>query len=131
MAWIASSHHVLGIKHLLGEFRDSECAVLLRASAGEGGESRHEEVETGEGDHVHSQFPEVSIQLTREAQAGGDAAHCSRDEVVEIAVGWGGKLECAEANIVEGFVVDAVGLVGVFHELVNGQGGVVGFYDSV
>ena len=128
---ITGSHHVLGIEHLLGEFRDGECAVLLRASAGERGESRHEEVETREGDHVHGQFPQVSVELTGESQAGGDAAHCSGDQMVEIAVRGGGKLECAEADIVEGLVVDAVGLVCVFYKLVNGKGGVVGLYNSV
>lgn len=128
---ITGGHHVLSIEHLLGELRDGECAILLRASASERGEPRHEEVEAREGDHVHGQFPQVSIELTGESQAGGDAAHCSGDQVVEVAVRWGSKFECAEADIVEGLVVDAVGFVCVFYKLVNGKGGVVGLYNSV
>ena len=128
---ITSSHHVLCIKHLLGEFRDSECTVLLRASACKGGEPGHEEVESGEGDHVHSQFPQVSIELTRETQAGGDTAHCGRDQMVKVTISWSGKFESAEANVIQGLVVNAIGLVGVLYKLMDGKGGVVRFYDSV
>ena len=51
--------------------------------------------------------------------------------MVKIAISGGGELEGSETDIVERFVVDAVGLVGVLDELVDGEGGVVGFYDGV
>ena len=63
MPWITGSHHVLGIKHLLSEFWYCQGTVLLGSSAGEWGKSRHEEVETRERNHVHCQFPEISVQL--------------------------------------------------------------------
>ena len=43
----------------------------------------------------------------------------------------GGELESSEADVVQGFVVDAVGLVGVFDELVHGERGVVWFDNGV
>ena len=49
MPGVASSHHVLGIEHLLGQLRDGEGTVLLAATGCERSESGHEEVETGEG----------------------------------------------------------------------------------
>ena len=49
---IAGSHHVLCIEHLLGEFWNGQGSVLLRSSAGQRGESWHEEVKTGERYHV-------------------------------------------------------------------------------
>merc|ERR1719192_758816 len=68
---IAGSHHVLGIEHLLGQLWDSQGTVLLASTGGEGSESGHEEVETGEGHHVDGEFSEISIQLAGESEAGG------------------------------------------------------------
>ena len=75
VTWVAGGHHVLGVEHLLGEFRHGEGAVLLAAAGGERREAGHEEVQTWEGHHVDGQFTQISVQLTRETQAGGDAGH--------------------------------------------------------
>ena len=72
MTGITGSHHVLGVEHLLGKLGDREGAVLLRSTGSQRCESRHEEVETREGDHVDSQLPEIGIELTREPETGGD-----------------------------------------------------------
>ena len=64
MTRIAGSHHVLGVEHLLGEFGNGEGSVLLTASGGKRCESGHEEVKTGEWNHVHRQFTQVGVQLT-------------------------------------------------------------------
>ena len=56
MSRIAGGHHVFGVKHLLGEFGDSQGTVLLAASAGKWGKTWHEKVKTRKGDHVNSQF---------------------------------------------------------------------------
>ena len=72
---VAGCHHVLGIKHLLGELGDGDSSVLHGASGGERSEPRHEEVETGEGDHVDRQLPEVSIELAWEPEGCGNSGH--------------------------------------------------------
>ncbi len=51
--------------------------------------------------------------------------------MVEVSVGWGGELQGAEADIVERLVIDAVGFIGVLHQLMHGQGGVVGLHNGV
>ena len=51
--------------------------------------------------------------------------------MVEVAVGGGGQLQRAEADVVQSLVVDAERLVGVLDQLVDGQGGVVGFHHCV
>ena len=72
---VAGGHHVLGVEHLLCEFRHGEGSVLLAAAGGQRREAGHEEVQTREGNHVDGQFTQISVQLTREAQTGGDAGH--------------------------------------------------------
>jgi len=101
---VSGAHHVLGIEHLLGEFGDGEGSVLLGSSGGQGGETNHEEVETGEGDQVNSQLSEVRVQLTGETEAAGDTGHGGRDQVVQVTIGGGSKFQGSEADIVQGFV---------------------------
>jgi hypothetical protein len=45
--------------------------------------------------------------------------------MVEIAIGRGRKLKSPEANVVQSLVVDTEGLIRVFNELVDREGGVV------
>ena len=125
------SHHVLGVKHLVGQFGDRQGAVRLGAARGQRSEANHEEVETREGNHVDGELSQVSVQLTRETQAGGDTGHDGRDQVVQVTVGGRGQLEGAETNIVQRFVIDTEGLIRVLDQLVHGQHGVVWFNDSI
>merc|ERR1719282_1213061 len=102
MSRITGSHHVLGVEHLLSELRHSESSVLLRTSSSERSEARHEEVKTSEG-----------------------------DQVVEISIGGVGQLQGSKADIVESFVVNAVGLISVLHQLVHGESCIVGLDHGV
>jgi len=69
---VRSAHHVLGVEHLLSELRDGEGSVLLGSSAGQGSETNHEEVKSGEGHQVGSKLSQVRVQLTGESEAAGD-----------------------------------------------------------
>jgi len=53
VAWIAGRHHVLSIKHLLGELGHSEGTVLLAATRCQWSEAGHEEMQTREWNHVN------------------------------------------------------------------------------
>jgi hypothetical protein len=128
---IGGTHHVLGIEHLLSQFGDGQGSVLLRSSGGQGGETNHEEMESGEGDQVDSQFSQVRVQLTGETEAAGNSGHGGGDQVVQVTIGGGGQLQGSEADIVEGFVVNDHTFVSIFDQLMDGKGGVVGFNDGV
>lgn len=131
MARVARRHHVLGVEHLLREFWYRESSVLLRSAGGERCESRHEEVQPRERNHVDGELPQIRVQLTREAQTRRHSGHGQRDQVVEVFVRRIGQLERAEADVVQGFVVNAVRLVGVLDELVHRQRRVVRLDDGV
>ena len=95
---VTSGHHVLGVEHLLCELGHGQGSVLLAATGGQRGEARHEEMETGEGDHVNGQFPEVSVQLAGEPEAGGDTRHGEGDKMVQVTIGGGVQLQGSTNN---------------------------------
>ena len=105
--------------------------ILLAATAGQGGKSRHEKVQPGEGHHVDSQFPQISVELAGEAQAGGHSTHGGRNEVVEVAVGGRGELQRAEADVIQGLIINAEGLICVLDQLVDRKGGIVRLHHCV
>merc|ERR1712153_80393 len=115
---IGSTHHVLGVEHLLGELGDGERTVLLGAAGGEWGEPSEEEVEAGEWDEIDTKLAEVGVELTRETEAASDTGHAGGAQMVEVTVGRGGELEGTEADIVQGLVVKAHALIGVLNQLV-------------
>ena len=51
--------------------------------------------------------------------------------MVQITISGGGELEGSEADIVEGFVIDDLDFIGIFDQLMDGEGGVVGFNDGI
>lgn len=145
---VRSSHHVLGVEHLLGQLRDADLAVRLAAAAGQGSEADHEEVQTREWDHVDGELAEIGVELTGETEGGGHTGHDGGDEVVQVTVGGLGELEGTHTDIVESLglsvffmsvfsshvsylVIDTEGLVGVLNKLVDGEGGVVRLNNGV
>ena len=131
MARVGGGHHVLGVEHLLGQLRHGERAVLLRATRRERREADHEEVEAREGDHVDGQLAQVAVELAREAEAAGGGRHDGGDQVVEVTEGRGGQLEGAEADVVQGLVVEEERLVRVLDQLVDREHAVVRLDDGV
>lgn len=131
MTGITSSHHVLRVEHLGCQFGHRHSTILLTAARGQRSETDHEEVQAREGNHVDGQFTEVRVQLTRESQAGGDTRHDDGDKMVQVTILGCVELQCAEADVVESFVVDTECLIGVLDKLVDRQCSIVRFHDCV
>lgn len=89
---VTGSHHVLGVKHLLGEPGHHQGLVLLAALDGHEGKAGHEEAQAGEGHRVDIHLLKISIEQSRKSQAGGDPAPGVGHLVVQITVGGCGQL---------------------------------------
>ena len=142
LSWIGSSHHVLRIKHLLGQLRNTEGTELVASTRCQGSETDHEEVQTRERDHVDCKFSQIRVELTGESETGGDARHDCRDKVVKISVGGSIEFKSTNADIVQGFIVDTESLIRVLDKLlhvntvlkgiyVDGEGGIVRLNDGI
>merc|ERR1712167_174248 len=125
MARIGSTHHVLGIEHLLSELGNSQCTILLRATGGEWSEASEEEVQTREWDEIDAELTEIRVKLARESEARSHTRHARGAQVVEVAIGGCGELESTEADVVPGLVVEAHALVSILDKLVHRKCGVV------
>lgn len=74
---------------------------------------------------------EIRVELVGEMERNGYIGYDGGDEVVEIII-WGVReFEGVYVDVVESFVVNVEGFVGVFNKLMDGEGGVVGFNNGV
>jgi len=131
IAEVRSSHHVLGVEHLLSELRDRHRTERVSATARKGRKADHEEVQAGEGNHVDGKLAEIGVELAGETQRNGDTRHDGGNQVVKIAIRGVGQLQSAHADVVESLVINAEGLVRVLNELMDGESGVVGLDNGV
>ena len=88
-------------------------------------------MESWEWDKVDSEFSEIGVKLTWESDGASNTRHSDRDEMVKITIGWGGEFKSSETDIIEGFVINNLDLIGVFNELMDGEGGVIWLDDGI
>ena len=103
----------------------------LHVATSERSKSNHEEVKSGERNHVNSQLAQIGVELTGESETCCHTSHDGRNQIVKISVRGVGDLKGPLVNIVQSLVVDTEGFVGVLNELVKRQSGVVRFDNGI
>ena len=90
------------------------------------GISSKREVDTRVRHQVGLELSQIHIQSTIESKGGSDGRYNLPNKTVEICVSGSLNIQIPSANVVDGFVVDHEGTVGVLKSGVSGQNGVVG-----
>ena len=88
------------------------------------------EVDTWVGYQVGLELSQVDVEGTVESQRGSDGADDLTNQPVQVGVCWSLDVQVSSADIVDSFVVDHEGTVGVLQGGVGGQDGVVWLDDS-
>jgi len=76
-------------------------------------------------DQVSLEFSDIDVKGTIESEGGGERGDNLSDESVQVSVGWSLDIEVSSADIINGFVIDHDGDIGVLEEGVSGEDGVV------
>jgi hypothetical protein len=65
---VGGGHQGLGVEQLLSQLRNGQTPVLLGSPGSQRSETGHEEMETGERNHVDGELPQVGVQGTGELE---------------------------------------------------------------
>jgi hypothetical protein len=82
------------------------------------------------GDKIGLEFSDINVQGSVESEGGSEGRDNLGDESVQVSVSGSFDVQLSSADIVDGFVVEHNGDIGVFEKGVGGKNGVVGFNNS-
>ena len=87
-------------------------------------------MDPGVGHQVGLELSQVNVQGTIESERGSDGGDNLTNEPVQVGVGRSFNVQVSTADVIDGFVVNHKGAVGVFKSGMGGQDGIVGFNNS-
>merc|ERR1719224_234846 len=130
VARIALGHHGSRLEGGVGDLGDGELLVVGLLGGDDRGVRGEHEVDARVRDKVGLELGDVDVEVTIEAEGGGQGGDDLGDEAVEVGVGRALDVEGAAADVVDGLVVEHDGDVSVLEEGVGGEHGVVRLNDS-
>jgi len=130
MTGIALDHLVGWLKAGVGDFSHGELLMVSLLGRDDWSVGDQWEMDPGVGHQVGLEFGQVDVEGTVESQGSSDGGDDLADYLVEIGVGWAVDVQVTPADVVDGFVVDHKGAVGVLQGGMGGQDGVVGLNNS-
>ena len=130
VAGVALGEHGGGLEGGVGDLGDGELLVVGLLGGDDGRVRGEDEVDAGVGDEVGLELGDVDVEGAVEAEGGGERGDDLADEAVQVGVGGALDVEVAAAQVVDRFVVEHRGDVGVLEEGVGREDGVVGLDDG-
>jgi len=124
---VTFGHHGGGFEGRVGDFSNGELFVIGFLGRDDGGIRRKHEVNSGIGDQVGLEFSDINVQGSVESEGGGEGGDNLGDESVQVSVSGSFDVQLSSADVIDGFVIEHDGDIGVFKEGVGRKNGVVGF----
>jgi len=125
VSWIALSHHGGWLEGRVGDLGDGELLVVSFLGGDNWGIRRKHEMDSWIWDQVSLEFGDIDVKGTIESEGSGKGGDNLGNESVKVGVGWSLDIEVSSADIINGFVIDHDGDIGVLEEGVSGEDGVV------
>ena len=124
-------HHLVGwLEAGVGDLSNGQLLVVGLLGGDDWGVGGQGEVDTWVGHQVGLEFGQINIEGTIKAKRRRDGADNLADQTVQVGVGGSLDVQVATADVVDGFVVDHEGTVGVLEGGVGCQDRVVGLNDG-
>jgi len=125
VSWIALGHHGGWLEGRVGDLGDGELLVVSFLGGDNWGIRRKHEMDSWIWDQVSLEFGDIDVKGTIESEGSGKGGDNLGNESVKVGVGWSLDIEVSSADIINGFVIDHDGDIGVLEEGVSGEDGVV------
>merc|ERR1719273_1367990 len=130
VSWVALGHHGCWLEGGVGDLSDGELLVVGLLSGDDWGIGGDHEMDTWVWHQVGLELSDIDVEGTIESEGGSEGRDDLSDDSVEVGVGWALNVEVPSADVVDGFVVEHDGDIGVLKEGVGGEHRVVWLDDS-
>jgi hypothetical protein len=130
VSWIAFDHLVGWFETSVGDFGNGELLVISFFGGDDWSISGQWKVDSWVWYQVSLKLGQIDVQSTIESERSGDGRNNLSDQPVQVGVGWSFDVQVSSADIVDGFVIDHEGAIGVLQSGVGCQDGVVWFDNS-
>merc|ERR1712151_614129 len=126
VSWVTLDHHGGGLEDGVGDLSNGQLLVVGLLSGDDWGIRTQHEVDSGVWHQVGLELSNIDVKGTVESQGGSQRRDGLGDQSVQVSVGGSLNVQLSSADIVDGFVVQHNGDIGVLQKRVGGQDGVVG-----
>lgn len=114
VSWVALDHHVGWLESTRGDFWDSQLFVVGFFGWNDWGIRRKHEMDSWIWHQIGLELSNVDVECSVESQRSSQRRDDLSNESVQIGVSWSLDVQVSSANVVNGFVVQHNGDIGVF-----------------
>jgi len=127
VSWITFGHHVGWFEWTVGDFSNWELFVVGFFSWDNWSIRWQHEMDTWVRYQVGLEFTNINVQGTIESKRGGKRRDNLSNESVQVGIGWSFNIKISSTDIIDGFIIEHNGNIGMFKERVGRKNWVIWF----